>query len=107
MIFLLKIIALFEDFHLDGLTSVNLIVGDNNTGKTSLLEAIYLLVKQPESFHDQGTPALIEILQNRDEFIQKITSESTKLSNHNKNSHKQIYLLYIHLKNFILVQNWY
>ena len=34
----------FNDFHIDGLATVNLIVGMNNTGKTSLLEAIYLLV---------------------------------------------------------------
>ena len=34
----------FEDFYVDGLAQVNLIVGDNNSGKTSFLEAIYLLV---------------------------------------------------------------
>lgn len=36
----------FKDFHIDGLARVNLIVGMNNSGKTSLLEAIYLLVNQ-------------------------------------------------------------
>ena len=33
----------FENFHIDGLERVNLLVGKNNSGKTSLLEAIYLL----------------------------------------------------------------
>jgi AAA15 family ATPase/GTPase len=60
----------FEDFHIEGLTRVNLLVGNNNSGKTSLLEAIYLLVNQPESTEDK--PALIEILQNRGEFSYEI-----------------------------------
>jgi AAA15 family ATPase/GTPase len=33
----------FTDFKIDGLGQVNLIIGRNNAGKTSLLEAIYLL----------------------------------------------------------------
>jgi len=33
----------FEDFHVDGLRRINLLVGMNNTGKTSLLEAVFLL----------------------------------------------------------------
>lgn len=37
---------LFEKFHIEGLTQVNLLVGTNNSGKSSLLEAIYLLVSQ-------------------------------------------------------------
>ncbi len=36
----------FKDFSVDGLAQVNLLVGKNNSGKTSLLEAIYLLVRQ-------------------------------------------------------------
>jgi len=41
----------FEDLRLEGLGRVNLIVGKNNTGKTSLLEAVTLLVtlKQPST----------------------------------------------------------
>ncbi|MCP4366668.1 MAG: ATP-binding protein, partial [Deltaproteobacteria bacterium] len=35
---------LFEKFHLEGMTQINLLVGTNNSGKSSLLEAIYLLV---------------------------------------------------------------
>ena len=37
----------FQDFSMDGLTRVNLLVGNNNSGKTSFLEAIYLLINQP------------------------------------------------------------
>lgn len=31
----------FKDFQIDGLARVNLLVGMNNSGKTSLLEAVY------------------------------------------------------------------
>ncbi len=49
----------FEDFHIDGLEQVNLFVGNNNSGKTSLLEAIYLFA----SSHKKE--ALFEIIRNR------------------------------------------
>lgn len=39
---------LFKDFHINDLAPVNLIVGKNNVGKSTLLEAIYLLVKQQQ-----------------------------------------------------------
>ena len=48
----------FEYFHIDGLEHVNLFVGNNNSGKTSLLEAIYLLVNFDRS------KALSEIINN-------------------------------------------
>jgi AAA15 family ATPase/GTPase len=52
----------FKDFYIDGLARVNLIVGMNNSGKTSLLEAVYLLV-------DQANPqCLLEILHDRGEI---------------------------------------
>ncbi|MBI5082413.1 MAG: AAA family ATPase [Chloroflexi bacterium] len=55
----------FKGFHVDGLARVNLIVGQNNSGKTSLLEAIYLLARQ-------GIPqTLIEVLFKRGEIIQQ------------------------------------
>ncbi len=38
----------FKEFNLDGLARVNLLVGMNNSGKTSLLEAVDLLVNQEE-----------------------------------------------------------
>ncbi|MFM2311796.1 MAG: hypothetical protein RLZZ04_1072 [Cyanobacteriota bacterium] len=60
----------FEDFQIDGLERVNLFVGNNNSGKTSLLEAIYLLVKQNKFL------ALIDILLFRGEII-KIIYDTT------------------------------
>lgn len=56
----------FEDFEIDGLGQVNLFVGNNNSGKTSLLEAIYLLVNPNKII------ALIEILLYRGEIIKNI-----------------------------------
>ncbi len=53
----------FENFHIDGLEQVNLFVGNNNSGKTSLLEAIYLLVA------NNKYESLLEILLNRREII--------------------------------------
>lgn len=53
----------FKDFQIDGLARVNLLVGTNNSGKTSLLEAVYLLV-------NQGNPrCLSELLDNRGEIL--------------------------------------
>lgn len=40
--FLIKNFRCFAELHLDNLERVNLIAGKNNTGKTALLEAIYL-----------------------------------------------------------------
>ena len=52
----------FKDFSIDGLARVNLIVGSNNAGKTSFLEAVYLLA-------NQGSPAvLLQLLDKRGEF---------------------------------------
>ncbi|TWH50292.1 AAA family ATPase [Dulcicalothrix desertica] len=50
----------FKDLHINDFARVNLLVGMNNSGKTSLLEAIYLLVNQ-----DDVHRSLIELLQNR------------------------------------------
>ncbi len=61
---------IFKDFHVDNLASVNLIVGTNNSGKTSLLEAIYLLVNQKEPSR------LIDLLERRGE----ITDQGVSLS---------------------------
>ncbi len=38
----------FKDFAINPFSSINVIAGANNTGKTSLLEAIYLLLKQSD-----------------------------------------------------------
>ncbi len=56
----------FEDFQIDGLERVNLFVGNNNSGKTSLLEAIYLLVN-PQKIH-----SLFCIFQDRNYFENSI-----------------------------------
>ena len=58
----------FKDFHIDGLARVNLIVGMNNSGKTSLLEAVNLLVNQLD------LQCLLDLLHNRGEMaIQQTT----------------------------------
>lgn len=53
----------FEDFQIDGLEQVNLFVGNNNSGKTSLLEAIYLLVNKDKE------QALSQTILNRIDFF--------------------------------------
>lgn len=59
----IKNFRLFSDFHITDLAQVNLVVGLNNSGKSSLLEAIYLLANQNE-------PATIfELLTRRGEMI--------------------------------------
>lgn len=65
----------FKDFQIDGLARVNLIVGSNNSGKTSLLEAIYLLVNQNKP------QCLIDLLDNRGEIA--LTKASTLSNNRN------------------------
>ena len=39
----IKNFRIFDEFSIDRLARVNLIVGKNNVGKSSLLEALYLL----------------------------------------------------------------
>ncbi len=51
----------FQDFRMEGLGRVNLLVGPNNGGKTSVLEAVYLLAAQ-------GHPKMLwDLLSMRDE----------------------------------------
>ncbi len=58
----IKNFRIFDKFSLNRLARVNLIVGKNNIGKSSLLEALYLLVSQE-------TPrALIKLLEARGEI---------------------------------------
>jgi AAA15 family ATPase/GTPase len=63
----------FEDFQIDGLERVNLFVGNNNSGKTSLLEAIYLLVSKDKY------GSLLEILAARGEIIETTLSKKDSL----------------------------
>lgn len=55
---------LFRKFELDSIARVNLIVGENNSGKSSLLEAIYLLTGGNYS------GPLAEVVSERSEFAQ-------------------------------------
>ncbi len=66
----------FEDFTIDGLSQVNLIVGSNQVGKTSLLEAIYLLVKNKSEFPE----SLFYILDQRREFIVRFVEDEKQLN---------------------------
>ena len=64
----------FKDFSIDGLARVNLIVGKNNAGKTSFLEAVYLLV-------NQGSPAaLIELLDGRGEYVVEVSPNTQQVA---------------------------
>jgi hypothetical protein len=53
----------FADFEMSGLERVNLLVGTNNSGKTSVLEAIHLLTSRGDPW------ALWEVLQRRGERL--------------------------------------
>ena len=61
----------FKDFQIEDLARVNLIVGMNNSGKTSLLEAVYLLVNQKEPLH------LVDLLERRGLRIARFTTSGS------------------------------
>jgi predicted ATPase len=54
---------LFREFSLDSLARVNLIVGPNSSGKSSLLEAVYLLTSEG------ARSSLLHILDERGELV--------------------------------------
>ena len=54
---------LFREFSLTSLARVNLIVGTNNSGKSSLLEAVYLLTSEG------ARSSLVNILHERGELV--------------------------------------
>lgn len=56
---------LFENFRINQTARVNLVVGTNNSGKSSLLEAIYLLASE------DVTSSLFYILDERGEFVSR------------------------------------
>ncbi|AFM03889.1 putative ATPase [Bernardetia litoralis DSM 6794] len=70
----------FQDFSIKNLNRVNLIGGDNNSGKSSLLEAIYLLCIQNDIF------AFIEMQRRRGKFFNNVPSNW--LSNNVKQEYK-------------------
>ncbi|MBE9125001.1 MULTISPECIES: AAA family ATPase [unclassified Coleofasciculus] len=64
----------FNNFHIDGLAQVNLFVGMNNVGKTTLLEAVYLIT-------NHGNPIyLFGVMINRGEVNIKDSNISTDSS---------------------------
>ena len=74
----------FEQIRVDPLKRVNLIVGANNAGKTSLLEAIYLLATQDKP------NSLTLILQERGEFLSDVQEPRRGRSNPNQTPLNQI-----------------
>ena len=65
----------FENLSIDRLGKVNLIVGRNNVGKTSLLESIHLYVS------DDVFEAAIRLLQRRQEYSIKKSGRTVALNN--------------------------
>ncbi|MGK7926365.1 MAG: AAA family ATPase [Spirulina sp.] len=63
----------FEDFYIDSLAPVNLIVGKNSIGKTCFLEAIHLLTRP-------GYNSLFSILNSRNSKYNKIGFEQSENS---------------------------
>jgi energy-coupling factor transporter ATP-binding protein EcfA2 len=63
----------FERFEMSNLGRVNLLVGTNNSGKTSVLEAIYLLASAADP------TALLQLLQRRGERLAPATMVSAEL----------------------------
>lgn len=59
---------LFRNFRIDDLARVNLIVGKNNVGKSSLLEALHLLINQ------KNPEAALDFLAARDNFAARAKS---------------------------------
>lgn len=74
----------FNEIVVDPLKRVNLIVGANNAGKTSLLEAVYLLASQDKQ------NSLAAILHERGEFFSSIGDPRRGRSNPNQTSWNQI-----------------
>ena len=65
----------FEDLTIPSLGRVNLIVGKNNSGKSTLLEAVYLYANGGNAW------AMAEILMKRNEFFSGISEQPKKSFN--------------------------
>jgi len=79
----------FKDFHIDDLARVNLIVGQNNSGKTTFLEAIYLLV------HQQNIQAVFDVLSSRGE-LSKIQTQLASGRAVNRSKYQFEHIFYGH-----------
>jgi len=75
----------FKDFNIDELARVNLIVGQNNSGKTTFLEAIYLLV------NEGNIQFLLDVLKSRGE----LTVEPSRQRNGEVVSQRHYQILHI------------
>ncbi len=62
----------FSEIEVNNFKTINLIGGDNNSGKTALLEAVFL-----SSFHDYPVVSILRQLRGEGENIIKITPEKT------------------------------
>ncbi|MCH8043576.1 MAG: AAA family ATPase [Planctomycetes bacterium] len=65
----------FDDFELSELRQINLLVGENNGGKTSILEAIHLL-------HSQGSPAAFRSVMDRRGEVHREDNEDRRTQTH-------------------------
>jgi len=65
----IKNFRLFKELKINRLSSVNLIVGNNNSGKSCLLEALYIYAS------DGDINNLVELLINRDEYESRKSNE--------------------------------
>ena len=68
----------FESFQVDELAPINLIAGANNSGKTSLLEAVYLVVNQ------LNPASLFDVMSHRREIVDRpgfsdVTAETPRV----------------------------
>jgi len=68
----------FKDFKVDKLSKINIISGDNNVGKTALLESI-LLIKNSSNIRD-FIQAIVFIFENRDLTSEDINEYLLKIN---------------------------
>lgn len=66
----------FDKYRLEGLARVNLLVGDNNCGKTSVLEAVHILIANGK------LECTLETLTNRDEIKKSFRSTKMQVLGH-------------------------
>jgi AAA15 family ATPase/GTPase len=65
----------FEELTLNNLGKINVIIGENDTGKTHLLKTFYAITRSIEEFHrKEKSPAMIEEIQQRKEEKDSVAS---------------------------------
>jgi len=89
----IKNYRIFKELHINKFAKVNLIIGKNNVGKTSLLEAIMLLVSNKNMIYN-----IFQILSHRKEFLdtnlktQKLLEILTTLFHNQNVSNESIFI---------------